>query len=360
MRPVPTVFPAGVEVDVNGCTIFDMSGVERQPVTGTLAAEELAEILVESWIPYFECHGCGRWRSCPYVVRHQLNPHRALDIKCGVAAKALEEFAARTARLASGRPVEDVQAWLDAAWHFFKFVYGSELQNGVFLSGGLLDHYGDLAPMVFGQILSLRDHLDEMARLLARFPEYRSLTSVLLVEGESELAFIQETRRSGLAAFLNFGVRSYQGKGNAQKRKIELLLRHYRERGVTSYVQGDADGRAGGPVQSLVDHGLIPPERAFVFSYDFETAVPPALLLEAIQRLPSELAVGPSDFIAGLAAEGGPVLPAVLRRWGVDLEGEKVRLAREVARLLRERDLFWDDELLATELGSFLTFLTRL
>jgi len=64
---------------------------ERIPLPGgEYTRAQLLRMLVDEWIPYFECHKCGRFSYCKFAQPHPANPNRARDIQCGVAVTALD------------------------------------------------------------------------------------------------------------------------------------------------------------------------------------------------------------------------------------------------------------------------------
>ena len=77
-------------------TIWDASGVERVNIEGDFTAEELSHLLIEEWIPYFECHTCGRADYCKYTQPHKYNPDKLDDIKCGVAVNTIKNLIRHT------------------------------------------------------------------------------------------------------------------------------------------------------------------------------------------------------------------------------------------------------------------------
>lgn len=101
-------------IDLKEVSILDIYGVERIPFRIDAAtSEQLADILVQEWIPYMECHKCGRSDYCKYAQPHPVNPHKKREIKCGVAETALRNFINRTFSLATTLSLEDRQKYLD-------------------------------------------------------------------------------------------------------------------------------------------------------------------------------------------------------------------------------------------------------
>ena len=355
--------PRTCVVDLAGCTIPDFGERFRQDVSGhgQLTVEILADLLVHEWVPYTECDHCGRFSYCAFVERNPYNPDRAQDIRCGVAVKALREFITRTAHLVSGGPAPDVQAYLDGAFHFFRYTHDAEIGTGRFLDAGMLDFYAEQVPMVFGSIAGRRRHLDKMAEALDRFPEFRTSASVLLVEGHTEAQFVTTLRESGFAWFLYFDVASYDGKGNADAKRLRMLLKDYKKRGYKVYAQGDRDGHPTGAVDGLVDSGLLASDNAFLFGFDFESAVPLGLLYDVLVDLGrAPVGVSRVGFVATLASATTAISKAIPTTWALDLSADKPGLAAALARRIISTDLWWqDEEFMKTELGRFLHFVCR-
>lgn len=351
-------------VDLTGAFIFDSGGLRRTLLKGEYTASSLGDTLVAEWVPYFECHHCGRFDYCKFVQRLPQNPHRARDIKCGVAVAAIRNLVERSFGLLLTSDPKSRQHFLDGAFHLFGFVYRAELQIGNFLDEDILDWWSTYAPATFGQLASLRSHLDAIAYHLGHFEAFAAKDSILLVEGWSEKAFVERLKQSRLAWFLRLDVRPYKGRGNRRPGRIELLLEEYRAKGYTVYLQGDADGRPAADVFSqLVGRKLVEPDHTFVFQYDFESAIPPALLYEALDEIGEVEDTDRQEFMvaaAGSSASIGEQLKAAL---GLDIERIKVPLAEAVADILngpslRATTAWWDDQsFMATELGRFLHFL---
>ena len=109
-------------MELSKFTILDTYGVERIPLSGEYTAESLLETFIENWIPYYECHKCGRWDYCKYSKPYPTNPDRSEDIKCGVAADSLRNFVQATFEVLEQLKGEKVQDYLDGAFFFYKFI----------------------------------------------------------------------------------------------------------------------------------------------------------------------------------------------------------------------------------------------
>ena len=350
-------------VDLSGGSIFEADGLKRIPLSGSYTAFTLADTMVAEWVPYFECHKCGRFDYCKFVERLPQNPHLARDIKCGVAVAAIRTLVARSFGLLVAADTATRQHFLDGAFHFFGFVYRAELQISTFLDDDILDWWDTYAPATFGQLASLRSHLDAVAYHLGHFDVFGARDSVLLVEGWSEKAFIERLKQSRLLWFLRLDVRPYAGRGNRRLGRIELLLEQHRDKGYTVYLQGDADGKGGDPFFQLVTRRLVDRAHTFVFTHDFESAIPPGLLYDALHAIGEADTIDRQGFLAAAAAGSGSIIERLRTRLGFELEPVKMPLAEAVADLLNasiwdHRKPWWDDQsFMTTELGRFLDFL---
>ncbi len=203
----------------------------------------MAERLIDEWIPFYECHRCGKGDYCKYAISISPNSSKKEDIKCGVAKVSLRNFILRTIFVIEGKTKDSKQKYLDAAYHFYKFVIDSEQWNGIFISNRKLNWWGDDSIKFFGQIIPLRDTLNDLGNCLKEFDEIYIGSNVLFVEGETEKIFISSIRGDDeYFRFWPFKVESYGGKPNRKIKKVQLLIGDYKQKGYTIYAQGDRDG----------------------------------------------------------------------------------------------------------------------
>ena len=249
---------------------------------------------------------------------------RHLVIKCVVASTATREFVTRTSGLMLGRSVPDKQAYLDAAYHYCRYVMETETRVGSLLEPNMLDHFesedASYAPLVLAQIVTPRRRLNKIAHLLARFPRFKTTASLVLVEGATEKAFLDALGESGLVAFTSYEYESYDGKSNARPARLDALIRDRQRRGYSVWVQGDDDGKPRGGVRALVAERAIPlgEEHIFAFEWDFETSWPLRVLWVALDKLETPaLPAEPDEFIATIAARGPPVVRALKQTYGI-------------------------------------------
>lgn len=349
-------------VDFTSLFIWDRQGVERIELNREYTPEQMVEALVDAWIPYFECHECGRWDYCKYPKQHPNNFKHSIDIQCGVARDAIQSLFERTFHLLRDISLAKRQDWLDGAFHFVQFVYSTELQIGNFLDRKCLDWWATYAPATFGQLVGLRKHLDGIAKHFRSFPQFRGEESVLFVEGRSEKAFLERLKASRLASLVYLQVEVYDGSGNKRPKRIQMLLDKYRDRGYQIFVQGDADGNNKDVLQALRRQCALLEEHTFVFRHNFETSIPPELLLPALQILGALEDVDIGQFREVLGDRDASVGAIVREVYGLDLCPIKIDLAELVADILNDSWSNWwsNDEFMQTELGRFLGFVGKL
>lgn len=349
-------------MNFSGLTILDIYGVERVPLEGEFTARTLADRFVAEWIPYMECHKCGKADYCKFAEPHPGNESKKREIKCGVAESAIRNFVEKTFSLATQIEQPARQAYLDGAFHFGKFVLEAEQSIGILIDREMLDWFGDYAPSVFGRLIHLRDTLNSLGQAFRQIPAMRSHRGLLLVEGWSEKAFLDKLRESHSSTFLEMLVECYDGRGNRKSKRIAMLLQKYIELGYTIYAQGDADGKPEEIFKGLVDSGHLKPDNTFVFRFDFETAVPLALLCRAMRRVGIPIAFRPTVLGEQLVSEPQSVNRLLKTCYGIDLEPRKMELAATIAEVMNGSAFAWwqDDDFMSTELGQFLRFIQKM
>lgn len=66
-----------MSANLTGCSILDIDGIARYDLSGDYTAPSLTKVCVDHWIPYFECHKCGRSDYCNF-----LNPILSIHPEC--------------------------------------------------------------------------------------------------------------------------------------------------------------------------------------------------------------------------------------------------------------------------------------
>jgi hypothetical protein len=342
--------------------LWDYMGVQRQQITGTFTRDTLVTHLTAEWVPFYECHKCGRADYCKHVEWIGTKRQRSRDIQCGVVVAAIRNIVDYSFHLLVQSDARGRQSWLDGAYHLVMFVHKAELQIGNLIDTSVLEFWEDHAPVLFGHLTRLREHLDGVASEFSSLPAFRSTESVLFVEGWSEKAFIDRMRESRSIAFLYKHIEVYGGSGNRRPKRIQMLLEKYTQRGFEIYFQGDADGKEDDWIQALVDRCGIKKDHMFSFVYDFESAIPPGLLFAALQSVEKLEGVTIDEFRPRVTSARRPVGHALMEFYGLDIRPLKMELATVAAEILNaSHDRWWSDtRFLETELGRFLLFVQRI
>lgn len=345
-------------LDLANCTILDIYGVGRINVDGLVSADKLALLFVNNWIPFMECHKCGKSSYCMYALPHPPNEHKKQEIRCGVAVAVIGNFVARTIGIAEALNLEEKQAYLDGAFYLTQFVLVAEQSIGTVLDAKYLEWYGDFAPGIFGHLTRIRDTLNSLNQNFKKISAFKSQRSLLFVEGWAEKTFFEKLRESHMAWFIDLMVECYDGQGNRHSKRIAMLLDKYINHGYTIYVQGDADGKIGDIFKALVDSGRVKKENTFVFNHDFESAIPLPVLIRAMRNIGLPTNFKPSELRDSLAKNPRSVNKVLLDDFRVDISHHKVPLAGMVGEILQSPSFVWwaDDKFMDTELGRFLRF----
>ncbi|QOJ23955.1 MAG: hypothetical protein HRU78_10115 [Gammaproteobacteria bacterium] len=346
-------------MDLTGFSIPDTYGVERVQLEGTFTESSLAEMLIAEWIPYFECHNCGRWDYCKYAKRHPANPNRSVDIKCGVASDCIRNIVKSTFPFLAKMDRGHIQEFLDGTYYFYKFIYIAEQYIGMNMDDGFHKYFGDYAPNIYSRIGHLRDYLNGIASHWKDLPAFSTKSPVLFVEGYAEKAFLDELRKSHLAWFLDLNVEVYAGKGNRRSKRIQMLLEKFKSQGLVVYAQGDADGENTDIFRGLINSGAIDQSKTFVFKYDFETSLPRELLLAVLVEMQFLPEMSVEEFDEKLGSFEGSINARLEEMFAIDVVPSKVELATTAGLVLNEVAWWQNEKFMASELGQFLYFVQR-
>src|SRR4051812_14217228 len=111
-------------IDFAGSSYVNRDGLSRSGLEGFFNPSMLADLLVNAWLPYFECDGCGRWKYCGLAdprYGHRLDPSR--NYRCGVARLALSHFLRTAFPAMENAETTQRNGLLDAAYHFAQYVF---------------------------------------------------------------------------------------------------------------------------------------------------------------------------------------------------------------------------------------------
>lgn len=345
-------------IDLSGLRLLNMPGVYGVELKGRYSKRSLTDLFIQEWIPYYECHKCGRFDYCKHVVRIPGAPQLSQDIKCGIFKEALEVFVETTFNLLSSMGKVELQQYLDIAFHYGRFIFMAELWVGDRRSKQFFRAMGTVAPKVMGNLFFIRERLDSLATAMSKLQCFDSRDAVLFVEGWSEKTFLEKLGESGLVPFCYLTPQVYDGRGNCTQKRITMLLQKYVERGYKVFMQGDADGRDAEIFGPLINKGLVSKECTFVFKHDFESSIPSDLAYHALRSLGHLNGVRANTFIQKMTSTGTSFAKLLSENFQLDVQPFKKNMAAEVGTLLNaRRDWFQDKEFMASELGKFLTFI---
>ena len=338
-----------MEILLDGLSLIK-PGKDPIDLVGAYSEDTLSELMIENWIPYFECHKCGKWDYCKYAEKHPTNPHRSIDIKCGIAVDFIRNYLNTTFPMIDELSTSAKQAYLNSAYYLTCYVQNSEQLVGSFISKEYLNYWGEHAPSLYGMSKETSNFLADAHKEMKNVPFFNSKKSILFVEGESEEIFTN--------TFLDIEVKSYGGNTRLHYGKIEYTFRNYTERGYKVYLQADNDGKAENQVVAkIIAKGLLPEENVFCFKYDFETAIP-AHIFHQLLTDSKLIADAFEDYIADYDGKIGIVKYTEAK---YDIELKKPSLSTKLCEFIdassRHSNLYYDEGFLKTEIGQFWYFL---
>ncbi len=349
-------------VSVEGLRVEEINGRRYFTLSGEMDVDELASRLVKEWVPYVECHQCGRYRSCRFSTANPGVESEWGEIRCGVTKTALENFVTRTFHIFKNLDQRQRQDYLNGAFHFTRYVHKTEQMIGMQISEPHLDYWDDLIPYVFGQFTRLRRRLDGFAAAMASIPAFNTIKDVLLVEGWSEKILFERLRTSGISWFTDLLVETYEGRARRGPSHLQLLIKHFHDTGYQVYISGDADGRATNIFDALIGQNLVAPAHTHVFSYDLETGVPPRLLYLGLRELDLLSDVMEESFCNQLKESDGSVIQTLQTGFGITLEPLKLKVAEAMGVVMTSDEWSWwkDDEFMDSEFGQLIRLVQKM
>lgn len=338
-------------------TLLDKYGASRKTLEGGVTQKELASLMIDEWVSYFECHKCDKYNYCKFSASSdQDNSSRSIDKKCGVRVSIMKNYVNSCFSLLLRCNYEQKQDFLDASFYFTDFVNYSERLLTAYLNDDLLDYFEN-GHLFFGYLAHLRYQLDQIAMHLKSIPEFRVIRGFFLVEGESEMEFVKTLSESQLSWFYDVWVESYGGKGNRRPAKLLMLADFLKEKGFKIYIQGDKDSKNNDIFLQL--QNKIPELNTFAFSHDFESSIPADLLFQSLKQIGCLKNVSFYEFRYTIEGFNEAVQKCLKIKWDVDLDRIKVRLAKEVARQIIKNELWTSEEFWKSELGKFVNFIIQ-
>jgi hypothetical protein len=289
-------------------------------------------------------------------------------MKCGIGVDTLRNFTKSTFHILEKLSPKNVENYLDGAFYLSQFVLSAEATVGTCINKYTIEWYDSYAPAVFGHVTKLRDQLNKLGSVFHHIPEFSSVNGVLFVEGWTEKEFLDKLRESHFFWFLHLNIEVYDGFGNRRPKRIQMLLDNYIKQGYKIYIQGDADGKNSEVFNELIRKGSVIKNCTFVFKYDFESSIPPEILLSALHDLDVLSAINLDEFIAQVYPLDCSVVKKIKNIYDIDLNPLKLDLAITVAEYLNNfansLNNFWawwqDEKFMQTELGEFIKFIQQI
>jgi len=320
------------------------------PLSDLYDEKEIISLMVEYWIPLFECHKCGKWDYCKYIERHPIYPDKSVEIQCGVAIDFITNFINTTFSLIETLSKEQKQSYLNSAYYMTCFSQSSEQLIGNYINKDYLEGWGKYAPSLYGYSKSTMDFLTQAHKEMKNVPFFNSKKSVLFVEGESEEIFANR--------FLDIEVENYGGEGRIQYDKIEYLFKKYLDRGYKIFIQADKDGKVTNQrINKIILKGLIPKDNIFCFTYDFETALP----TRVFHKLLVENKFIDDDyvsFINGYTKQKSIVKYAESKySFSLNKPFLAIKICDFIDSMSHQINLYTDEDFLSVEMGQFWLFL---
>ncbi len=219
-------------------------------------------------------------------------------------------------------------------------------------------------PFYFKMPLSMLDRIKEMNKELSLVAINQTHSKVVLVEGDSEIAFLEVLQQH--SANFSFDIYSYDGKGALQN--LVHYIKSKNKEGTKSVVIYDLDGSGKAlNIKKLKEKCRI--YKDFAFPKDFESSFPPNILHSAIDKYIDKYNIGKNIYISKeavnlLMENDKPFISNFEKKY--DIKFSKVKLAKilgeEIDELLHEK---WDDIINVKkkhkyEIYNFIKFLVKL
>jgi hypothetical protein len=255
-----------------------------------------------------------------------------------------------------------VQSYLDGAYHYYKFIYGTEVTIGHYLNEYFLDSWGSYAGHVFVQIPHIREELNQLIHHWKDISELKVKKNIIFVEGDSEAIFIKTLDCTSLGWYPKMDIINYGGKGNVGAKKMKSLITAFVDRGYQIFVEGDADNNKRQIINTLVTKNIIPKNNLFIFQIDFESSIPGGLLLATLKSLGlDEKIKDTADFIKLIREKNKSTIKILQENFSIDLEPIKIEFAKKLALIINRNVNCWNNEgFIQSELGQFLLFTRKI
>ena len=339
-------------LQVNKLELPGYSGSVTEVLDGAFTESALVDKLVESWVPYVNCHRkCLAARICAFAQMP------LVEERCGFKAKAIATFVEWTFDDLKNRNANDIQKIITAGFHLTEFLYAGQFYNGMMVDDDSKAWCSSLGkPMMF-QIMKLRDHLNIAASNLTDVVNDFAKSSITFVEGESEKQILTILRNELSLLNDDMQIESYEGEGNANPKRSAMLIQSKIDEGYVVRVQGDRDGHERASIDKLQAALKLQDNRIFVFKYDLESAYPPRLLAKVL----GELGVLNAEQLERYSYDySSPVSRYIQREFNVDIYPLKIKISEAIGNELIKSGLAYAKPnnrfFTENELGRFILF----
>ena len=345
--------------------IFEINGFSKKDFTGKFNKTELAEKLANEWIPCNDCSGCGKREYCKYGISNSQKLLNSESTQCNFAVESLKNFIFNTSDAIADSANNIKQDYLDSLYFFTKYILKSEQLNSILVDNERYKHYGWDAKAYSSMIIPIRDVLNELSIKLKNIPDLYRKTSILLVEGESEMIFVNSTRGFGEVFRLeHFVLDCYHGEGNSKAKRIKMRLDKYMDMGYCIYFQVDRDGSENKTGKKNFSHyinsGYLKEENVFQFKFDFETALPKKLLYDILFQFGELTNITFEEFDE--KTNNGSINTSLFNEFNINTETKslKKRIAFEAGKAFLFISPTDPEQLMKSEIGQFVNFLRRI
>jgi len=347
----------------NDIPFKDIYGDQKGVINGEYDKNSLSEHLIRYWVSYVECHHCSRENTCKFAQPHPKWEWKKLEIQCGVKSKFIKNFVALTFEEYVSADSLMQEKLLSATYHLAEYVKMSEVQIGWAIDDEWLNDVGEYGKSFLSNLVHLRERLTQAAQDLAFLPNLYRKKPILLVEGQSEKAFLDKLRESHNSWFTDLRTEVYGGNGNAHPRRIQMRLEKYSEDGYVCFMQGDKDGKEKSSFEKLIKQGTVLEQNTFLFTFDFESSIPRKLLFKVLKNLELLGRIDESEFL-GKTNNESSICSQLNAVFDLYVEPYKVQIADELGWILNNSAFYWyQDEnnfMEETELGRFLDFVINM
>jgi len=341
----------------------DIYGDKKGFIDGKYDSNSLSEHLISCWVSYIECHHCPRENTCKFAKPHPKWGWKKLEIQCGVKSEFIKNFVALTFEEYVEVDSLTQEKLLSATYHLAEYVALSETQIGWAIDSEWLENFGEYGKSFLTNIVHLRERLSQAAQDLSFLPNLYSKKPIILVEGQSEKAFLDKLRESHNIWFTDLRTEVYGGSGNAHPRRIQMRLDKYSEDGYVCFMQGDKDGKDKGSFEKLIKQGAVLEKNTFLFRFDFESSIPRELLFQALTNLQLTNNISEEEFLSNTNNEAS-ICTQLNAVFDLDIATYKVQIADELGWILNNSDFHWYQDknnfMEETELGRFLDFVIKM